>query len=104
MEKRTGNGYIPQRGVARACGGLIESVRTKPYTDYMMLAAMCVGKDWDERQRGNLISAIQLNLINSKEYPFELLQRKYNLPCGRKEFRAESRKYVQILSGLCGFE
>ncbi len=105
------NGYeqkrknkIPSRGVTRACGGLVESVKTSPYTEYMALAASMVGKDWDEKQRANLAEAIRLNLINQKEYPFDLLQRKYQLPCSRKVFRKEARLYVNVLSDLCGFE
>ena len=43
-------------------------------------------------------------LINRKEYPFDLLQRRYGLPCTKKTFRREARKYVRILAGLCGFE
>ena len=62
------------------------------------------GKDWAEDERKNLAEAIRLNLINQKEYPFEMLQRKYNLPCSRKVFRREARIYVNVLSGLCGFE
>ncbi len=96
--------YIPSRGVERACGGIVESVRCQPYTEYMELAESCVARDWDEKQRKKLTEAIKLNLINQKEYPFDLLQRKYGLPCSRKIFRRESRRYVQILSGLCGFE
>ena len=103
MENKEKN-YVPSRGVERACGGIIESVKRPPYTEYMALAESCIARDWDERQRQNLMQAIRLNLINQKEYPFELLQRKYGLPCGRKTFRRESRKYVQILSNLCGFE
>ncbi len=104
MESRFNNQYVPSRGVERACGGIIESVKTQPYTEYMELAASCVARGWDEKHRKNLAEAIKLNLINQKEYPFELLQRKYELPCGRKTFRRESRRYVRILSGLCGFE
>ena len=88
----------------RACGGIIESVKNYPYTAYMELAATCVGLDWEEKQRKNLAEAIKLNLINRKEYPFDLLQRRYGLPCTKKTFRREARKYVRILAGLCGFE
>ncbi|MBQ7847114.1 MAG: hypothetical protein IJX08_00235 [Clostridia bacterium] len=95
---------IPSRGVTRACAGLLESVRTYPYTAYMELAASVVGKEWDEEERQKLTEAIKLNLINQKEYPFEMLQRKYQLPCSRKVFRREARLYVNVLSGLCGFE
>ena len=58
----------------------------------------------DEKQQKNLREAIKLNLINRKEYPFEVLQRKYGLPCSQKLFRKESRKFIRIFSGLCGFE
>jgi hypothetical protein len=98
------NDRIPSRGVTRACGGLLESVKTYPYTEYMEMAALTVGKDWEEEARQNLAEAIRLNLINQKEYPFEMLQRRYQLPCSRKVFRKEARIYVNVLSGLCGFE
>jgi hypothetical protein len=70
----------------------------------MEIAAAMVGKDWEEKERKKLAEAIKLNLINQKEYPFEMLQRKYQLPCSRKVFRKEARLYVNVLSGLCGFE
>ncbi len=104
MEKTKEENYVPSRGVFRACGGIVESVRTLPYTEFMELAEKSVAPDWSENERKKLAEAIKLNLINSKEYPFELLQRKYALPCSQKTFRKESRKYVQVLSGLCGFE
>lgn len=96
--------YRPSRGIERACGGILESVHSWPYTEYMELAGSCVGRDWDEKQQKNLCEAIKLNLINRKEYPFEVLQRKYGLPCSQKLFRKESRKFIRIFSGLCGFE
>ena len=95
---------MPSHGVTRACGGVLESVRTLPYTQYVAMVDALVGENWEESQRKNLISAIKLNLINQKEYPFDLLQRKYQLPCTRKIFRKESREYVRLLAGLCGFE
>ena len=96
--------YIPSRGIERACGGIIESVKCTPYTDFVKMAEGCVACDWDEKQRKNLTEAIKLNLVNQKEYPFDLLQRKYGLPCSRKIFRREARKYVQALAYFCGFE
>ena len=96
--------YRPSRGIERACGGILESVHSWLYTEYMELAGSCVGRDWDEKQQKNLCEAIKLNLINRKEYPFEVLQRKYGLPCSQKLFRKESRKFIRIFSGLCGFE
>ena len=104
MEKRFDNSYVPSRGVLRACGGIVESVTCSPYSEYMLLAESCLARDWDEKERARLVQAIKLNLINRKEYPFELLQRKFDLPCCQKTFRRESRRYVRILSGLCGFE
>ena len=96
--------YIPPRGIERACGGIIESVKCLPYTDFVKTAEEAVACDWDEKQRKNLTEAIKLNLVNQKEYPFDLLQRKYGLPCSRKIFRREARRYVQVLAKLCGFE
>ena len=102
MEKRYN--YKPSRGIMRACSGIVEAVTNEPYSEYMLLAESCVGRDWDEEVRARLIEAIRLNLIDKKLYPFEVLQRKYGLPCCQTTFRREMRKYVQVLSGLCGFE
>ena len=88
----------------RACGGIVESVKCSPYAEYMLLAGSCLMRDWDEKTRENLIEAIRLNIINRKEYPFELLKRKYSLPCSLRTFRAQRSLYIRILSGLCGFE
>ena len=104
MEKKHGPDYTPSRGVLRACSGIIESVDSSPYSEYMLLAESAVGRDWAPAARAQLIEAIKLNLINRKEYSFDRLQRRYRLPCCQKTFSRECRLYVRILSGLCGFE
>ena len=103
MSRRVGE-YSPSRGVERACGGIVESVRSSPYTEYIELASGCVARGWDEKARQDLTEAIKLNLINKKTYPFELLQRRFGLPCSRSTFRREECNFVRVLSGLCGFE
>ena len=104
MEKHYENEYIPSRGVLRACGGIVESVDRQPYCDYVLLAGNCVGRGWNEEERERLVEAIRLNLINRKLYPFEALRTQYALHCDQTVFRRELRKYVRVLSGLCGFE
>ena len=104
MYKKYDHKYVPSRGVLRACCGIVESVNCSPYAEYMELAASCLARDWDEKEREKLIEAIRLNLINQKKYPFDVLQRKYNLPCCQSTFRRERMRYVRILSGLCGFD
>ena len=98
----------PSRGITRACSGILESVHTKPYTDYVDTASLLVGANFavdeeSEGRRRDLVQAIKLNLIDRKEYPFSLLQRKFNLPIGIRAFLEEKRRFVHILAHLCGF-
>lgn len=96
------------RGIDRACSGIVESVNTKPYTDYIEQASLLVGANYatddeSEKNRQNLATAIKLNLIDRKEYPYSLLQRKFNLPIGIRAFLTEKRKFIYTLANLCGF-
>lgn len=103
--------YLPPalpRGINRACSGIVENVTSPPYSDYIDLAGLCVGTNYQcdddsELQRRQLVEAIKLNLIDRKEYPFSLLQRHFNLPIGIRAFLAEKRKFTHRLAVLCGF-
>ena len=55
MDKRFDNGYVPSRGVLRACGGIVESVTCSPYSEYMLLAESCLARDWNEEERAKLL-------------------------------------------------
>lgn len=96
------------RGIERACAGIVESVLTLPYTDYIEQASQCVGENYpadprSENERQRLVEAIKLNMIDRKEYPFSLLQRRYQLPITIRAFLAEKRRFTHTLASLCGF-
>lgn len=96
------------RGINRACSGIVESVSVPPYSDYVEQACMTVGANYaldkaSECQRQKLALAIKLNLIDRKEYPYSLLQRRFDLPLGIRAFLAEKRKFIHTLATLCGF-
>lgn len=90
-------------GIVRACGGLIEACNTEPYITAIANAGRVVGQSYglsDEAQqrREELVKAIKLNLINRKEYPFDLLQRKFDLPISNKTFGIEKIKFCQAMA------
>ncbi len=96
------------RGIERACAGIVESVLTFPYTAYIEEASLCIGENYaadnrSENERQRLVEAIKLNMIDRKEYPFTLLQRRYQLPLSIRAFLAEKRKFTHKLASLCGF-
>ena len=96
------------RGIEKACAGIVESVLTLPYTAYVEEASLCIGENYtadshSENERLRLVEAIKLNMIDRKEYPFTLLQRRYQLPITIRAFLAEKRKFTARLADLCGF-
>ena len=96
------------RGIEKACAGIVESVTTVPFVYYIRQAGLCVGENYNasddsEIQRQKLIQAIHLNMIDRKEYPFSLLQRRFGLPITIRTFLAEKRKFTYKLALLCGF-
>ena len=98
----------PAEGVVRACSGIVESVHIPPYGDYIVSASQVIGENYaaddaSEIQRQKLVEAVKLNLINRKEYPYSLLQRKYNLPLDIRSFLWEKRRFIYTLATLCGF-
>ena len=108
MRKRTVKIPAPPEGVVRACSGIVESVHLPPFDDYIASASLMIGENYaadaaSERERAKLVEAVKLNLINRKEYPYTLLQRKYNLPLDIRSFLWEKRRFVYNLAILCGF-
>ena len=96
------------RGIEKACAGIVESVLTHPYVDFIEQASLCVGENYasdfrSENERQRLVEAIKLNMIDRKEYPFSLLQRRYQLPITIRVFLAEKRRFSTELASLCGF-
>lgn len=108
MRKRKVQIPAPPEGIVRACSGIVESVHLSPFCDYIANASLVIGEnyatdDTSETERKKLVEAVKLNLINRKEYPYTLLQRKYNLPLDIRSFLWEKRRFVYHLATLCGF-
>lgn len=57
-------------------------------------AESVIGIGYSPRQRANLIKAVKLNLSNRKQYSFEFLQRRFQLPLSINTFAKEKRAYV----------
>ncbi len=93
------------RGVVRACSGVLESVDAEPYATYARAAedAISCVRGGSERQRAMLADAIRLNLINRKEYPYEVLARRFGLPVSCSTFKREKMRYLRRFAELCGF-
>lgn len=98
------NKYRLPDGIVRAVSGLVEAASTEPYRTYIAEASEVVGRRIDDQSvRADLISAIMLNVINRKEYPFEMLARHYGLPVSHGYFKREKYLYVYRVAELCGF-
>ena len=100
--------YILTRGAVKACAGIVEcAADIKPYSDYIKMAELAVGRTYSsdpaaQAERARLIEAIKLNLINRREYSFELLARKYSLPVSLSMFKREKYKFCYALAVNCG--
>lgn len=55
-----------------------------------------------QASREHLAEAIKLNLINRKQYPYETLQRTYNLPVSLRDFRRERMAFCRRVAELTG--
>ncbi len=51
----------------------------------------------NERVVRGLVRAIEANLVNQKEHPFEEVARRYELPVGSTFFKARKRRYAEQL-------
>ncbi len=96
--------YKLRRGIVRACAGIVEGVTAEPYVSHIEAASAEIGANYtSERERQKLIKAIKLNLTNRREYPFELLMRRYGLSVSHATFKREKQKFCWTLAQLCGF-
>ena len=100
--------YILPRGIVRACAGIAESVDAEPYASYVAAAAAIIGASYGDspsaqHKRRQLAEAVRLNLINRREYPYELLVRRFELAVSLSTFKREKYKYCYELARLCGF-
>ena len=49
------------------------------------------------------MESIILSVLNRKDNPYPMLQRKFNLPLSRNEFTARKNKFCALLAKRCGF-
>ena len=60
------------RGIVRAVSGIVEDVGAEPYRTIVSESAEVIGAGIaSERVRRRLIVAVQLNVANHREWPFE---------------------------------
>ena len=90
------------KGARRLCGALLELSPTgnEVYSLAINTARQGVGTGYTtkaEPTRGNLIAAIELNIINQKKYPYHLLKRKYGLLESEKQFRRQKDGYCKTI-------
>ena len=101
--------YSLPQGAFLMCKGILhhEQDGTLPgwYKEKIANAEREVGKNYtDETERQKLIEAVKLSTVNRKDYPYELLQRKYMLPIGRRAFHEEKQKFLSALCKVCKFK
>ena len=87
-------------GLLKICAGIVEEATGEPYRaaiDAARRAVSRAGANMTPQQRVSLGRAIELNLINRKEYPVELLCYTHQLPIGKKQFYKVRRLFCQTL-------
>lgn len=91
------------RGIIRAVAGIVESAGTEPFRSAVSEASEVIGADISSEQvRLHMIKAVQLNLINRREWPFERLQQRYGLPCEISYFKRQKYNYITEVAARCG--
>ena len=89
----------------RLVGGILSTISGyEPYASIISAAEQLVGSDFAgnkaaQAHRKRLITAIKQNIINRRDYPYEVLLRKYGLAVGRNKFVEEKQRFV---SSICG--
>ena len=87
-------------GLLKICAGVVEEATGEPYRaaiDAARRAVSMASADMTQQQRVCLGRAIELNLINRKEHPVELLCYTHQLPIGKKRFYKARRLFCQTL-------
>ncbi len=86
------------------CGAILEYRKQQPYKRCVRAAAERMKIDgMAEGVRAKLIEAIILNVINFREYPFDRLQRKFELPIAQNEFTTYKNQFCALLAEEAGF-
>lgn len=92
------------KALRRYCGAVLEYRHLPPYKSHVKKACedMKDGSVSDE-QHDTIMKAIILNTLNRKDYPYNTLQRQYDLPMTRYEFTAKKNEFCVALAKRCGF-
>ena len=95
--------HIP-RGVWRLCAGMVEADQILPprYRHAVRMAESAIGEGLDPQVRRTLTEAVKLNLISCRDWPFELLRRRYGLPLGHNAFGREKYNFCRALARELG--
>ena len=101
--------YLLPPGITKVCAGIVEGAgELEPYASYIKRAECAIGATYSadpaaQSERAQLVKAVKYNLVNRREYPYELLARKYGLPMSLSSFKREKCKFCFELARLCGF-
>lgn len=90
-------------GVVRICAGIVEAETELSffYRQAIIQAEQAVGSGYAaeaELERKNLVVAIKLSLVNQKEWSYERLRARFELPVGKNMFWKEKRKFCYMLA------
>ena len=83
------------------CRGVLSLARSEPYISAVQAAESEVGQSFNDgaiELKKSLVEAIKYNLVNQREYPFQLLQAKYSLPMNSAEFTEEKNKFCRAIT------
>lgn len=92
------------KAMRRYCGAVLEYRHLPPYKNHVKKACddLKDGSVSDE-QHNAIMEAIIQNTLNRKDFSFNTLQRRYDLPITRYEFTAKKNEFCIALAKRCGF-
>ena len=90
----------------RTCAGIVEAEQILPaeYRTAITNAEQSIGQTFspNSQARRDLVKAVKLNFVNRKEWPFELLRRRYFLPISYNAFGREKKRFCFALAKELG--
>lgn len=90
-------------GIVRAVAGILEAASAEPYVSWCSESTEVICPDvQSEKVRARIIAAVQLNIVNRREWPFERLQRRFGLPCSLSYFKKQKYRYIAEVARRCG--
>ena len=87
-------------GLLKICAGVVEEATAEPSLSAVEAARQAVAASNDDmtpQQRVSLGHAVELNLINRKRHPVELVCYTHQLPIGKKRFYMARKLFCQTL-------